>query len=68
MIACSLISIASEGGPSPNTLVATTNTLKLVVGEHIDEETSNIWLQTPSLHEEAGMISEPQLLLEAESE
>ena len=68
MIFFLLIKIASDGGPSPNTLVAITNTLIPVEGEHNNDETSNMWLQTPPPQEEAEMLAEPQLLPEVESE
>ena len=59
--------IGDDTGPTPNIFVASTATL-ISVDEEQDEETSNTWLQTPLSQEEVGMVAEPQLLPEVESE
>ena len=57
-----------DTGPSPSTLIANAVTIMSVDGGHNDVEISNTWLHIPSSQEEAGMVDEPQMLPEQESE
>ena len=58
----------SEVSPFPSTLVAKTVTLMLALDGQTDEEVLNEWPHTSSRQDEAGMIAEPQILPEVESE
>ena len=54
--------------PLPYILIAETITFKSVDGGQEDDETSKVCLHSPSLHEETGMVAEPQFLPEVELE
>ena len=59
--------IGSEVGPFPSTLVAKTVTFMLAANGQSDEKVSNEWVHISSAQDEAGMVAEPQILLEVES-
>ena len=57
-----------DGGPSPRTVVATTVMLISAEATHDDDAISNKLLQLPPTHLAAGIMSEPHILPETESE
>ena len=54
----------SESCPSPKIFVAKADMLMSDCGEHEDEDTSNAVVHTPSSQDEAGSVTEPQVLPE----
>ena len=60
--------MALELGPLPSRFVAKAVTVMLVDGGQDDEfKTSNLWIHIPPVHEEAGMMTDPQELPKVES-
>lgn len=47
-----------DTSPSPSMFDANTITKSVVEGEQSEDETSNSWLHTPLVHDEAGMVTE----------
>ena len=62
--------VGSEVDPFPSTLVAKTVTPMSAAGGQRDVEVSKLkeWAHISSVHNEAGMVAEPQILPEVESE
>ena len=53
--------IGSDDDPFPNTLDANTFMMISVEGKQDDVVVSNSCMHTPFLHEEAGIVCEPQM-------
>ena len=49
---------SGDTSPSPSIFDANTVTESAVEGEQREDETSNSWLHTPLVHDEAGMVTE----------
>ena len=63
-----MIKVCSEAGPFPSLFWAETLTEMFEKLKHEVDDTSNTLLQTVSLHEVAGMVARPQIVLEVGSE